>query len=122
MAKARKCDRCGIFYEQYKGDKASKNEKANGLFLIDKDWSEEYYRRKAYDLCPDCMRKLESFLNGSNCQANPGTTFTIAFNPGEKLGTMEIEGKTIEVYLGDAVTYVLSNGGITKRKFTVVEV
>ncbi len=123
MAKARKCDRCGKFYEQYKGNEVSKNEKANGLFLVDKDWNEEYYRRKVYDLCPDCMRKLESFSKGSNCQADSGTPFTIVFNPGEVSGTMEIGGKTLQVYLADAVDYIhcSSDESMTKRKFTVVE-
>lgn len=64
MARAMKCDRCGKLHEHYDGSKEFKNtEKANGLILVDKDLDKKYWSRKSYDLCPDCMRELEIFLN-----------------------------------------------------------
>ena len=30
--------------------------------LIDRDLERDYSYRKIYDLCPDCMKKLENFL------------------------------------------------------------
>lgn len=63
MALAKKCDRCGKFHEYYDGCKEFKNsEEANGVILIDRDLNNKYYTRKSYDLCPDCMRKLERFI------------------------------------------------------------
>jgi hypothetical protein len=63
--KARKCDRCGKFYEHYDGAKTfGKSEKANAAYLIDKDLNEKYWGHKIYDLCPDCMKELEAFLRG----------------------------------------------------------
>lgn len=65
--RAMKCDRCGKLYEHYDGNKAFKEtEKANAISLIDRDLDKEYYSRKTYDLCPDCMRKFEDFLKGKS--------------------------------------------------------
>ena len=65
--RAMKCDRCGKLYEHYDGNEAfKKTEKANAISLIDKDLDKEYYSRKTYDLCPDCMRKFEDFLKGKS--------------------------------------------------------
>ena len=64
--RAMKCDRCGKFYEFYEGEKIFKEtEKANGLMLIDMDLERKHWNRKIYDLCPDCMKKLEDFLNNN---------------------------------------------------------
>ena len=63
MARVKKCDRCGKFYEQYAGYKEFKNsEKANGVLFIDRDLDNKYWSRMSYDLCVDCMRKLEAFI------------------------------------------------------------
>lgn len=63
MAIAKKCDRCGKFHEYYAGNMEFKNsEKANGVKLFDMDLDNTYWSRKSYDLCPDCMRKLEAFI------------------------------------------------------------
>lgn len=60
---AKKCDRCGSLFEHYDGSKNFKDsERANGLLLIDRDLQRKYWGRKDYDLCPDCMQKLEDFL------------------------------------------------------------
>lgn len=67
MARAMKCDRCGRLHEHYDGIKEFKEfkdtERANGVMLLDKDLDKKYWSRKSYDLCPDCMRELEIFLN-----------------------------------------------------------
>lgn len=64
MARAMKCDRCGRLHEHYDGSKEFKDtERANGVLLLDKDLDKKYWSRKSYDLCPDCMRELEIFLN-----------------------------------------------------------
>lgn len=65
MAMAVKCDRCGNLREYYAGDEEFKeSEKANGIILIDRYSYTQYgyFLRKSYDLCPDCMRKLEAFI------------------------------------------------------------
>lgn len=61
--RAKKCDRCGKLFEHYDGVKEFKNtEKANAIYLIDRDLDNKYCGRKYYDLCLDCMKKLENFL------------------------------------------------------------
>lgn len=63
--RAKKCDRCGKLFEHYDGVKEFKNtEKANALYLIDRDLDNKYWGRKSYDLCSECMKKLENFLKG----------------------------------------------------------
>lgn len=52
----KKCDRCGKFYGHYNRNQQFKNgERANALLLIDRDLDENYWSRKVYDLCPECM-------------------------------------------------------------------
>lgn len=61
MARARKCDRCGNLYETYntKNDKT----KINGLITINLDDNQKYFGHGAMDLCPDCMREFQNWLN-----------------------------------------------------------
>ena len=52
--RAMKCDRCGKFYEEHEG------------MLVDTVLKRKYWRdRKTYDLCPECMKELEDFLNNN---------------------------------------------------------
>ena len=50
MADAKKCDRCGAYYE-FKND-----------FIRICD--EKGYSMGSYDLCPSCMNELKKFLRG----------------------------------------------------------
>lgn len=62
--RAKKCDRCGKFYDHYNGSQQFKNgERANALILIDRDLDEKYWSREAYDLCIECMQELEGFIH-----------------------------------------------------------
>ena len=60
---ARKCDRCGGFYEIY-GDKIINNNyiKANAIMFIDVDKIGGITNRKAFDLCPKCMELMQRFI------------------------------------------------------------
>lgn len=63
MARVKECDRCGKLYKYYAGYKEFKNsENANGVLFIDRDFDNKYWSRMSYDLCPDCMMKLEAFI------------------------------------------------------------
>lgn len=54
--RAKKCDRCGKFYDHYDGMSRFRGGcKANALVLIDRDLDGKYWSRKSYDLCPACM-------------------------------------------------------------------
>ena len=65
--RAMKCDRCGKFYNYYEGGKTFKDtEKANAVIFIDMDTERDYSARQIYDLCPDCMKELEIFLNNKS--------------------------------------------------------
>lgn len=61
--RAKKCDRCGKLYEHYDGSKKFRDtEKANALILIDRDLDNKYWSHRSFDLCPDCMKRLEVFI------------------------------------------------------------
>lgn len=68
--RAKKCDRCGKYYEHYEGQTQFRaSERANALLLIDRDLDEKYWSRKIYDLCPECMKMLERFVRGGAVSA-----------------------------------------------------
>lgn len=54
---AKKCDRCGRFYEKYGGDK-----QANAVRKINNDTAILCTCEKTYEVCPECMRDFESWL------------------------------------------------------------
>lgn len=60
---ARKCDRCGTYYEAYIGIKEEKTN-TNGLILISRNINDysRYMEVTSYDLCPCCMSLLTNFL------------------------------------------------------------
>ena len=62
MALAKKCDRCGKFYDHYpKGNKTQ----SNAIRKIQKDaagGTEEVCTNWVIDLCPDCMDSFEDWL------------------------------------------------------------
>ena len=61
--RAKKCDRCGRFYESYDGSREFKNTKrSNAVILIYRDLNNKYWSRESFDLCQNCMRKLEKFI------------------------------------------------------------
>lgn len=61
--RAKKCDRCYKLYEHYDGSKEFENtEEANAVILIDRDLDNKYWTRKSFDLCLNCMEKLETFI------------------------------------------------------------
>lgn len=61
MATARKCDRCGSLYEIYDGIGFSENLSKWNSMMLYTHFSN--VRNRDYDLCPDCMRALLSFIN-----------------------------------------------------------
>lgn len=64
MARARKCDRCGILYENYDGEVVHKKLKFNSIVLRDMDSNDDYFTRDGYDLCQPCSNELEKWLLG----------------------------------------------------------
>ena len=60
MAIARKCDRCGKFYDYYpKGYDIQ----YNGVQRIYRDRGESLRHSTAYDLCPECMNAFDEFMS-----------------------------------------------------------
>ena len=61
MAEAKKCDRCGGFYDHYKMDikRRNINLSADGTVKIQECLS---IRTEVFDLCPDCFENLIRFL------------------------------------------------------------
>lgn len=67
MAIARKCDRCGKFYEYYpKGNKVE----YNGVQRIYRDIGGSFRCETTYDFCPECMAAFDEFMiNGKFVEA-----------------------------------------------------
>lgn len=67
---AKKCDRCGRFYEEYGdysvGDRNFKVEKSSMIRTGTKTVTEKFIFEKHYDLCPLCMDELDKFLTDPN--------------------------------------------------------
>lgn len=57
MAWATKCDRCGKYFDHH--------EEANAFAFLSYDrLKDKYsYEGEEYDLCPDCIRSLNDWLN-----------------------------------------------------------
>ena len=65
---AKKCDRCGRFYEEYGEYKATNNfelkaEKTSMIQTGTKTKAGDFIHKNQFDLCPICMDKLNKFLN-----------------------------------------------------------
>ena len=61
MALAKKCDRCGIYYEQR--NILFKKQWINGIMLVDrKENNESQFGRMNMDLCPTCLNRLAEWL------------------------------------------------------------
>lgn len=60
---AKKCDRCGGYYDRYHYLSQIANHKANGIVLADfNDNEDTYYNRKDIDLCPKCLNDFQSWM------------------------------------------------------------
>ena len=64
MALAKKCDRCGKFYDEYNFAKDDKN--INGIMTLNLDAQDHYYTHKPLDLCPSCKDSFEKWLKFLN--------------------------------------------------------
>lgn len=59
MAEAKKCDRCGKFYEVYNTTNDSEN--INGIVTLNLDNHRKYYH-EPLDLCPECKDAFEEWF------------------------------------------------------------
>lgn len=69
---ARKCDKCGKLYEYYifTEEIEGKEVKVNAISLANFNIRGDYCDSSYYDLCPDCMKELISFLNNKGTADN----------------------------------------------------
>lgn len=59
---AKKCDRCGAYYDKNKKHKTFGRISGgviSGIWMVDQSGREDYY----FDLCDDCIGDLKKFLN-----------------------------------------------------------
>lgn len=66
MSAAKKCDLCGILYEEYNEGRNwdNKNLKGyNGIAFLNLDIQMKYFTGKTMDLCPSCLNDLINFLD-----------------------------------------------------------
>lgn len=62
MALAKKCDRCGNLYEVQ--NREIRRNPVNGISLITRDEDNSNACRRGYiDLCPQCLKSLDYWLN-----------------------------------------------------------
>lgn len=60
MADAKKCDRCKEYYDDYRGVGFSEGQAGyNRMVLVP---ANDYNGDRRFDLCPDCMKALISFI------------------------------------------------------------
>lgn len=60
---ARKCDRCGSFYNHYEKTIDKRIHCANGIqFIFAKNDNSNFNSLKCFDLCPTCMKQLIKFI------------------------------------------------------------
>lgn len=67
MALARKCDRCGNFYNP-NISRTNKGE-FNALKLINRYLTDDFYSIRIYDLCSDCLDSFIKWLNNDQKEA-----------------------------------------------------
>ena len=63
MALAKKCDRCGVFHDNY--NEAQNPEQINAIMTLNTDKYNKYYSNKKYNLCPDCEQDFWKWMKGS---------------------------------------------------------
>lgn len=56
MANAKKCDRCGAYYDP--------KEELGEVYGVTLNYGSEY-NNETYDLCDDCVAKIREFLNSA---------------------------------------------------------
>ena len=62
---AKKCDKCGKLYELYEGIEGDDNlSDANSVAFVQANDEGEYFCNDAYDLCPECLVKVQAFVEG----------------------------------------------------------
>lgn len=61
MAIAKKCDRCGKYYEPY--NFACDSEKINGVKTLNIDDNGKYFAQDTLDFCPECCEEFNIWLN-----------------------------------------------------------
>ena len=61
---ARKCDRCGKYYEPYRSNHDGFEEGVNGISFIHMKTNRECSSavKDRYDLCPECLRAAIAFI------------------------------------------------------------
>lgn len=57
---AKKCDKCGKFYDEY--STKSYDAEPNAILLVQNQENKETYCCKQYDLCRECMENLREWF------------------------------------------------------------
>ena len=74
MGKALKCDRCDKYYEYY--NHGENDDGPNGFQLIERNRGDNFYSLTKFDLCPECLKDFEFWINKKENKIN--------FNKSEK--------------------------------------
>lgn len=61
MSIAKKCDICGLLYEQY--NKGSSPTKVNGVQFLNIGDDSKAYSQGFIDCCPECMGSIKNHIN-----------------------------------------------------------
>lgn len=63
---AKKCDRCGKYYDSYGTNDDPEN--TNAIMLVNADRNGHYFSHGIIEFCPECMNEAKEFV-----KANGGT-------------------------------------------------
>lgn len=61
MGLAKKCDRCGAFYNNY--NEAQNPKKINAIMTLNTDKYNKYFSNEILNLCPNCEQNFWKWLN-----------------------------------------------------------
>lgn len=59
---AKKCDRCGKYYDTY--NVSHDRKKPSGMMFLNVDENRNYFTNPVIDLCPECMEAVKNFVQG----------------------------------------------------------
>lgn len=77
---AKKCDRCGMYYDAYDGAAIFKDaHKSNQMWLMNQTKSSGAVNRGKYDLCQECSGSLWRFLQLATAAEKPLSFFAAYF-------------------------------------------
>lgn len=65
---AKKCDRCGKYYDSYGINNDPNN--TNAIMFVNADKDGRYFSHEVIDLCPECKNEVKEFVDNKHGNKN----------------------------------------------------